>query len=116
MALYQQPGLTIQRASAASVDAVRELQRDLRALGYLRSGIDGSFGSGTEAAVRSLQFDLLHDLGSPADDGKPPVAIGAFNGVAGPPVTAVNGVMDQAFASCIVAMLSDPRITPLPCS
>lgn len=116
MPVYQQPGLTLQRGGPAPADAVREMQRDLRALGYLRSGIDGSFGDGTEAAIRSLQFDLLHNTGSAASDGTAPVSISAFNGVAGPPVAAVTGILDQALASCMVAMLADPRITPLPCS
>lgn len=40
-------------------DVIRDLQRDLRALGYLKKGIDGKFGSGTETAVKALQYSLV---------------------------------------------------------
>lgn len=39
----------------ASGNAVRELQRKLLAVGSLSGGVDGQFGSGTEAAVRAFQ-------------------------------------------------------------
>jgi hypothetical protein len=39
---YRRPGLTIRRGgSEASDQQIRDLQRDLRQLGYLRKGIDG---------------------------------------------------------------------------
>ncbi len=57
---YRRPGLIIRRGgSEASNEQVRHLQRDLRQLGYLRKGIDGKFGKGTELAVAALQHDLL---------------------------------------------------------
>jgi peptidoglycan hydrolase-like protein with peptidoglycan-binding domain len=117
MAPYQQAGLLIQRGCNVASDVIRALQRDLRALGYLRSGIDGAFGPGTEAALRALQFDLLHNAGaSTGGDGAAPVAITAFNGTpAAPAVAEVNGVMDQALADCIARMLADPRVPQLPC-
>ena len=40
---YQQPGLQMSIASAPVADLVLALQRDLRALGYLKGGIDGRF-------------------------------------------------------------------------
>jgi len=91
-------------------DLVRALQRDLRALGYLARGIDGKFLDGTRQAVRRLQFDLLRNDGRPGADGPPPVAVNAFNRG----VTAITGIVDQALADSIEALLADPRVTRLP--
>lgn len=57
--VYRKAGLRLARGFPAPQTVVRALQRDLRRLGYLRSGLDGQFGHGTEQAVRSLQWDLL---------------------------------------------------------
>ena len=44
---YQQAGLVLKRPRTGASDAqIRDLQRHLRALGYLRQGIDGAFGPG----------------------------------------------------------------------
>ncbi len=90
---------------------VRALQTDLRALGYLRRGIDGQFGEGTRLAVRRLQYDLRHnDGGSTGGDGPAPVAMTAFNrGVTGP-----TGVVDRALADSMEALLADPAVPRLP--
>ncbi len=57
---YIQPGLIIKRAGSGATDRqIRDLQRDLRRLGYLKSGIDGDFGRATELAIKALQHDLL---------------------------------------------------------
>lgn len=116
MALYQQAGLVLQSASNAPADVVRALQRDLRALGYLRSGTDGAFGRGTEAAIKALQFDLLHNDGH-GTDGNAPVALRDFNaGAAGPAVQAVDGILTQPLADCLARLIADERIPKLPCS
>jgi hypothetical protein len=97
---------------------VRALQRDLRSLGYLRSSIDGTYGTGTINAVRSLQFDLLHNDGaSRANDGTASVAITAFN--VDPDrgdlcVQGVNGVVDERTAGCIDRLLNDERVAKIP--
>jgi hypothetical protein len=39
--IYRRRGLTLRRASGPLDPLVKALQRDLRSLGYLRSGIDG---------------------------------------------------------------------------
>ncbi len=45
---YQQPGLVVRRPGDGATDTqIRDLQRHLRSLGYLRQGIDGAFGRGT---------------------------------------------------------------------
>lgn len=113
---YQQPGLSISRTEPASIAIIKSLQRDLRALGYLRSGIDGNFGAGTERAVRALQYDLIHNTGdSRADDGRAPVAIADYSVMGGVrQVTTVNGVVDQALVACIAALLADVRVPQLP--
>ena len=116
MPLYQQAGLTLQRGVAAPEDVVRALQLDLRALGYLRAGIDGVFGPGTEQAVRALQYDLLNNNGQ-GSDANAPVAMTAYNQTAaGPAVQVVDGVFTQAMADCLVAVLADPLVPRLPSS
>ena len=70
---YQQPGLVVRRPGTGATDSqIRDLQRHLRALGYLRQGIDGQFGPGTEFSVKALQHDLLHNDGR-GSDGQAPV-------------------------------------------
>ena len=72
---YQQVGLVLKRPGTGATDAqFRDLQRHLRALGYLRQGIDGAFGGGTEGAVKGLQDDLLHNDGG-GRDGQAPVRV-----------------------------------------
>lgn len=113
---YQQPGLTLARTTPNDATLVRALQKDLRALGYLRGVIDGAFGVGTESAVRALQYDLLHNHGaSRGDDGAAPVAPTDFNPADGAlRVSSVTGIADQALIGCIAAMLADSRIPKLP--
>ena len=61
---YQQAGLVLKRSGTGASDSqIRDLQRHLRALGYLRRGIDGAFGGGTEGTVKGLQHDLLPVIG-----------------------------------------------------
>ena len=100
---------TLMRDSA-EVDMVREAQRHLRALGYLKRGIDGEFGRGTEQAVRSLQFDLIHidDTASGA-----PVSIQSYNKGR---ITQVSGILNPNTAACIQNMLNDPKFILLPYS
>jgi hypothetical protein len=96
--------------AAASRDLVRALQDDLRALGYLRRGIDGGFGEGTRAAIRALQYDLLNNHGAAGSDGTPPVAVSHYNrGVA-----AITGIADAAFSDSVEAALNDPVFPKLP--
>ena len=114
---YRQPGLTLGRLMSNEPTLVRALQHDLRALGYLRAGIDGAFGAGTESALRALQYDLLHNRGeSRGGDGDAPVAIADFNrdDEGRPAVTALTGIADQALAGCIERLLADERVTKLP--
>src|SRR5476651_143942 len=77
---YNDPALVLSQTAANDPSLVRALQRDLRALGYLPSGIDGNFGPGTARAVQALQRDLLENDGSSrGGDGPAPVALAAFN-------------------------------------
>jgi peptidoglycan hydrolase-like protein with peptidoglycan-binding domain len=111
---YQTPGLTMSQTTTNDPAVIRELQRDLRALGFLREGIDGQFGSGTEAAIRALQYDLMNNSGATRqNDGRAPVSITAYNTTV-PPITAMTGELDQALAACIAAMLADPAFPQLP--
>src|SRR5215470_16923530 len=92
------------QGSATNHELVKALQRDLRALGYLRQGIDGDFGPGTHLAVCRLQHDLLHNEGSStADDGDAPCAVQDFN--AGR-VVAIDGVVSAGLADCIADLLA----------
>ena len=61
---YEKRGLTLSRGVPNDPAFMIDLQRHLRALGYLRSGVDGKFGGMTESAVRALKDDLLHHYGA----------------------------------------------------
>jgi peptidoglycan hydrolase-like protein with peptidoglycan-binding domain len=101
--------MTIGHANAA---AVRDLQTHLRALGYLREGIDGDFGKQTALAIRSLQFDLLNNTGeSSGGDGPAPVSIVNFNRGR---VLDITGVLDQGLASCMHDMMREENFPKIP--
>jgi len=110
---YRKRGLALRRGGlGVSDEPIRDLQRDLRQLGYLRKGIDGKFGPGTELAVRALQWDLLHNDGrSNGGDGNAPVRVLDFNRGR---VVGVSGTADQGLAGCIADMLVDPDFFVLP--
>src|SRR5205809_179796 len=103
---YHRPGIKLFRGVTAPVAIVRALQADLRRLGYLRAGLDGVFGSGTEAAIRALQLDLRSGDGS----GDAPVAIRDFNRGR---VTAITGVLEEPLVACLEDLLGDPRVQTL---
>jgi peptidoglycan hydrolase-like protein with peptidoglycan-binding domain len=108
---YQQTGLVLKRPGTGATDAqIRDLQRHLRALGYLRRGIDGAFGLGTEGAVKSLQYDLLHNDGS-GKDGRAPVRVQDYNKRR---VAEVTGEVDQGLAACIAGIVDDDAFPKLP--
>ena len=110
---YNKRGIRIERGgTGATEQQVRDLQRDLRQLGYLKRGIDGRFGKASEMAVKALQFDLLHNDGRSArNDGNAPVSILDLN--RGRIVT-VTGSVDPGLASCISDMLDEPNFPALP--
>jgi len=110
---YRQAGLVLaQPPSDATEQQVRDLQRDLRALGYLRRGIDGKFGPGTEEAVSALQRDLMMNDGTSREgDGSAPVRVMDYNRLR---VSEVTGKADQALVECISDMLDDANFTKLP--
>jgi hypothetical protein len=108
--IYRRPGLTLRRTSGAADPLVKALQEDLRSLGYLRAGLDGQFGDGTERAVRALQYDLLN-AGFHGEDGDAPVALSTFSRAR---VVSVTGVVDERLAACIEDILADHRVTRLP--
>jgi hypothetical protein len=112
---YRKPGLVIRRFEhRANERQIRDLQRDLRRLGYLSSGIDGDFGSDTERAVKALQYDLLNNDGaSTRDDGCAPVSILDHNRGR---VVAISGAVDQGLVECISDMLDNPDYSTLPYS
>ncbi|MEW5931192.1 MAG: peptidoglycan-binding domain-containing protein [Gemmatimonadota bacterium] len=109
---YRQPGLVLAIGSPAAKQQVCDLQHDLRALGYLRRGIDGAFGPGTQKAVRALQFDLLHNAGK-GSDGSAPVRVVDYNRGR---VAAVDGRVDQTLVEVISDILDDTRFPKLPFS
>lgn len=114
---YQKPGLTLAQGKSNDKQLVRDLQRHLRALGYLRQGIDGDFGDGTRIAVRSLQYDLLHNRGkSGQGDGEAAVAIADYNAApgGGQCISSVTGILDENLATCIDRMLGDANLSKVP--
>lgn len=119
--MHAPEGMTAERGepmtlAIGSTDAagVRALQRNLRALGYLRSGIDGSFGEGTAGAVKALTWDLIHNHGaSTGNDGSAPVAISAFNkGRVDEPSDRVT----SAVQDCIADLMASSDVPKLPFS
>ena len=107
---YRRPGLELRPRAGPADPLVKVLQEDLRALGYLRAGIDGRFGDGTGRAVRALQYDLL-TAERHGSDGDAPVALKTFNRGR---VTGLTGVVDERLAACIEEIRDDHRIPALP--
>jgi hypothetical protein len=109
---YRQNGLVLKAGgTAATTQQIKDLQRDLRRLGYLKSGIDGAFGSLTSLAVKALQHDLLHNDGSSRQgDGNAPVRLIDFNRG----VTEETGEADQALVESISAIFDEPTVPALP--
>ncbi|MCP4203102.1 MAG: peptidoglycan-binding protein [bacterium] len=106
---YRQPGLVLERGGTdATLEQVRDLQRDLRRLGYLRSGLDGQFGPGTQRAVKALQHDLLTAMDRASGA---PVDVMDYNQGR---VVDVSGACDRGLANCISDMLDDPEYPDLP--
>src|SRR5207253_10055275 len=105
---YRRPGLVLVPGMAPG-SLVLALQRDLRALGYLRNGLDGHFGPATTAAVRALQHDLLFN-GGRGRDGLAPVAMRELNGARG---TALHGRAGDAVAACIEDAPDESRLPTL---
>jgi peptidoglycan hydrolase-like protein with peptidoglycan-binding domain len=109
---YQKNGLTMTLGEAADAALVRELQRDLRRLGYLRSGIDGVFGRDTDRALRAIRYDLINnDGGSSQNDGRAPVAMTDYNRGR---IADASGGFDQNLAACIADLLADDKFVQLP--
>ncbi|MET0400693.1 MAG: peptidoglycan-binding domain-containing protein [Longimicrobiaceae bacterium] len=109
---YRQPGLVLAIDSPGTKQQVCDLQHDLRSLGYLRRGIDGSFGPGTKKAVMALEYDLLHNTGR-GSDGSAPVRVVDYNRGR---VSAVDGRVTQALVEVISDILDDPNFPTLPFS
>lgn len=110
---YAVAGLVLSPNPAFS-SQVRDLQRDLRSLGYGMGPIDGVFGLGTATAIKALQFDLMNNDGSSSSkDGSAPVAVKNYNNGT---VTSLTGVLDQGLAACITTMLADGAFPKLPSS
>ena len=106
---YRQPGLVLRREGTQGTrEQVRDLQRDLRRLGYLRSGLDGMFGEKTELAVKALQYDLLSKMDR---DNGAPVDIIEYNKGR---VVDFNGICDVHLAECISDILDDQAYPLLP--
>ncbi|HKF20735.1 MAG TPA: peptidoglycan-binding domain-containing protein [Candidatus Angelobacter sp.] len=107
---YRQSGFTLQQG--ANGQPVRDLQHDLRSIGYLRAGINGRFGAETTLAVKALQHDLLTNQGaSTGTDGSAPVKLIDYNGGR---VAAVNAQLDEPLAACISDILDDAAFPKLP--
>ncbi len=106
---FVKEGLTLQKGMASCQEVV-DLQKALRELGYLRGGVDGNFGGGTEKGVMALQYDLLHNDGK-GSDGQAPVMVTAYNKGR---VSDATGVVDQNTAQCIADMLGDASFVRLP--
>lgn len=114
MRQYQLQGLTLD-ANSTSPDQqklVLALQTDLRALGYVDSGLDGHFGQGTARGLAALSYDLLHNVGASSEqDGRAPVSVAAYNKGR---IPTIQQTLDQSLAACIDDLMSDPSAPKLP--
>ena len=91
---------------------MKALQQDLRRLGYLKSGIDGQFGEGSDK--RRPVAAALACLPTPSPTAATvmrPQPLKAFNRGR---VASVTGVCDQGLVVCIEDMLADHRLPTLP--
>ena len=116
---YAVTGLVLQSGSGTQ-QQIRDLQTDLRSLGYLAGpvggSIDGQFGSTTIAGIKALQIDLMQNDGSSTQhsgEGSAPVAVKSYNDGS---VTAATGTADQNLVAIIGAMLDDANFPRLPSS
>ena len=110
---YQKRGLVFGKGdSSAGEGEIRELQRDLRATGYLKQGIDGQFGSNTEMAVKALQYDLMNNDGRTRGKrrGRPCPGRDFNRGR----IVAMTGIVDQKLAGCLGDMVDHPDFPLLP--
>src|SRR5690348_15112623 len=101
---YRQFNLQLRPGSGAE-QQVRDLQRDLRRLGYLQSGIDGNFGRATSRAIEALQYDLMNNDGASCSaGGRAPVCLVNYNRGR---LLDITGTANQQFIECISEMLDD---------
>jgi len=111
---YCSPGLSLDANSTSPPQrkAILALQEDLRALGYMSGGLNGSFGPRTEEGLASLSYDLLNNHGaSRAGDGPAPVAVADYNRGR---VGAAQRTFDQNIAACLDDLMSDAAVPKLP--
>lgn len=107
---YVRRNINLHAGAAGNPAEIQQLQLDLRQLGYLAAGIDGTFGTGTGRAVKGLQYDLLHNHGQ-GHDGEAPVSMVDYNRNR---VTLVTGRVDYGFAQCVQEMLADANFPKVP--
>ena len=116
---YAVAGLVLGQGSGTE-QQIRDLQTDLRSLGYLAGpvggSIDGQFGPTTIAGINALQLDLMLNAGASTQnsgEGAAPVAVKTYNDGS---VTAATGSADQSLVAIIGAMLDDANYPKLPSS
>jgi hypothetical protein len=116
---YAAPGLVLGPGSGTE-QQVRDLQTDLRSLGYLAGpvggSIDGQYGSTTASGIAALQIDLMENTGASTQDageGAAPVSVMSYNDGS---VTTATGTVNQNLVAIIAAMLDDVAYPKLPSS
>jgi hypothetical protein len=100
----------LKRAASPSPDVVRDLQKDLKSLGYHGGEISGAWGSWLDKAIAALRFDLTHPAAAPA--------LAAHNvggAVLAAPATGATA-LEPALATVIAALCDDPGFRKLPSS
>lgn len=106
---YQGFSAPLERAGAVAAPVLRALREDLRALGYLHSGITGTWTDQLDDAVQAIRLDLTH--------AKAPAVVKAYNAagkVLAQPVDHGVTAVEPALATIIAQMAADPAFVKLP--
>lgn len=107
---YQELRKTFSRQTPPAATAVRALEEDLRALGYKRSGITGTWGDSLDAAIRAIRIDLCAPTFAPVI-----AAANTGGAVVANPRSGVCAV-EPALSDAIAALVADAAIVKLPAS
>ncbi len=106
---YQDQSKPLKRLDSVDPAIIIALREDLRALGYLHSGISANWSDKLDDAILALRIDLTLAAA--------PAVIRAFNvggKVKATPATGAASDVEPDFADVLAAMIADPKLIKLP--